>query len=463
MSADYDLVIRDATLIGHSSRRHVDLCVSDGIVAAHAAPGSATAAHVVDTGDRLVFPGMVDTHVHLMEPGDSSRENFVSGTAAAAAAGVTTIVEHTHGWPVTSPDRLAEKRGTLAGRSHVDYGLAAHVTPANVDAIPALWQAGVSFFKMFTCTTHGIEGMDAADLLEAFEVLARTDAPALVHCEDQAITARRERDLRATGRDDPALIPEWRCREAETVAITTTATLASLTGARVAVAHASTADVLADIVTARRHGAGIVAETCPQYVFLEQSEINDLAGLRKFTPPARIRSSYEAQAMWAAINDGRVHHISTDHAPSTMDQKADGSIWDVHFGLPGLDTTFRLLFDAATRGRLSFEKIVELYSWAPARFYGLTGKGSLAVGAAADLVIVDPTKSSVLGQEAIRSGARWTPYAGRTLTGKVTEVYLRGKRIYCHDELAPPDGRFVLGPGARAQVASGSSSPVMTG
>lgn len=449
MSERYDMVLRNATVLGHTSRRHVDLCVRGGKVAALAGPGSAAGDQVIDVTGQLVFPGMVDTHVHLMEPGDPSRENFLDGSSAAAGAGVTTIIEHTHGWPVTSAPRLEEKRAALAGRAHVDYGLAAHLVPSNLTEVTSLWTAGVTFFKIFTCTTHGIDGLDAASLLDAFEQIARNDATALVHCEDQSITARREAELREAGRADPELLAEWRCREAEIVATSVVAKLSRSTGARVALAHASTSNVLDDIAAARRDGANVVAESCPQYAFLRQDEINSLAGLRKFTPPARIRAAIEADAMWAAINDGRVHHLSTDHAPSTIEQKTDGSIWDVHFGLPGLDTTFRLMLDAAIAGRITFEKVVQLYSWAPARFYRLPGKGSLAIGADADLVVVDPCSEVMLSNEMVRSGARWTPYAGRTLRGDITSVYLRGRQILDGRTLTAPAGRFIPGPGAR--------------
>src|ERR1700683_345063 len=143
-------------VVGSAGSAPLDVWIRDGRVAELSRGSDHAAAEEIDATGLLVLPGMVDTHVHLMEPGDPSRENFVAGSSAAAANGVTTIVEHTHSWPVTTVDRLTEKLDVLAGRSHVDYGLSAHLWPDNAGQLAGLWQAGVVFFKIFTCSTHGI-------------------------------------------------------------------------------------------------------------------------------------------------------------------------------------------------------------------------------------------------------------------------------------------------------------------
>lgn len=452
MSDRFDLAVRGGLVVTPHGRAPLDVYVRDGRIAAlQPRHRRHEAARAVDADGLLVLPGMVDTHVHLMDPGDASREDFPAGTAAAAAAGVTTIVEHTHGWPVTSVERLVEKRAHLRGRSYVDFGLAAHVWPDRLGELPELWHAGVSFFKIFTCETHGVPAVRADLMLDVLDAIASFDGTCLVHCEDDLMTARAERLLREAGRDDPGVLPQWRSREAELVAVGTVALLARLTGARATIAHVSSPDALAVLDAERRQGSPAVAETCPQYLFLREEEVLEHGAFRKFTPPARIRSRADEQAMWEAFDSGAVHHLSTDHAPSTAGQKRDGDIWEVHFGLPGLDSTFPLMLDAALDGRTSLERVVAAYAHAPARRYRLRGKGRIAPGADADLVLVDPTVRRTLTDEAVRSKAGWTPYAGRTVRGQVVTTLLRGSMVVDSGELvADRTGRFLPGSGGNS-------------
>jgi dihydroorotase (multifunctional complex type) len=449
MSDAFDLAVRGGLAVTPRGRSPLDIYVRDGKVAAlETRSRRHQAATEIDAQGLLVLPGMVDTHVHLMEPGDESREDYPSGTAAAVGNGVTTIVEHTHGWPVTSTTRLTEKREALRGRSYVDFGLAAHVWPDRLVELPALWRAGVSFFKIFTCETHGVPAIRADLMPDVLGAVADIDAACLVHCEDDLMTARAEKLLREAGRADPGVLPEWRSREAELVATGTVALLARLTGARTTIAHVSNAEALAVLAGERRLGSPAVAETCPQYLFLREDEVLDNGALRKFTPPARIRSQADADAMWAAFNSGTVHHLSTDHAPSTAEQKRQGDIWTAHFGLPGLDTTFPLILDAALTGRTSLERVVEAYARAPAQRYRLAGKGRIAPGADADLVLIDPAAQRTLADADVRSKAGWTPYAGRNVQGQVITTMVRGSVVVSDGKLVNGRiGRFLPGPG----------------
>jgi len=447
--ADLDLIVRGATVVTADATVQANVGVANGRIV-HVGTDSPDAANVVDAQGLLLLPGMVDTHVHLMDPGATEREDFPTGTAAAAANGVTTLIEHSHGRPVLDVADLMEKERYLRGRSYIDFGLAAHAWPDRLDQIPLLWQAGVSYFKLFTCATHGIPGFSPAELLDAFRRLAASDANCLVHCEDDSITAAAELALRASGRDDGSVIPQWRSREAELVATSAASILARCTGARATVAHVSYPGAAELIVDERLRGADIVAEGCPQYFLLREHEVHDCAGFRKFTPPARARNDDDEDRMWRLLRTGILNHISTDHAPATRDQKTGGDIWTVHFGLPGLDTTLRLLIDAAYRQKLSMQDVVRVYSTNPARRYGLwPRKGRLAVGADADLVLVDPEAVGVLSDADVISKAGWTPYAGREVRGAISAVY-SGGRLIARDGAVTgePVGRFLPGPGA---------------
>jgi dihydroorotase (multifunctional complex type) len=427
------------------------LYIQDGSIAAVA--GEELEAHRrIDASGLYVLPGAIDGHVHFQDPGDTTREDFISGSSAAAVGGVTTVIEHTHSHPVRDAAFLREKINHLQQRSLVDFGLAAHAWPDQPSQYADLWRAGVTFFKVFTCTTHGVPGHTPSQLLSLFRELADLNALCLVHCEDESITAENERALRAAGREDPALIAEWRSREAELTALNTMALLVRLTGVRAIAAHLSHPNAVDLVQRECERGARLSLETCPQYLYLYEDEILQYRGLRKFTPPARIRSQSDADAMWQRVASGPITHISTDHAPATRLQKTDGSIWDVHFGLQGVETTLNLLLNAALDGRLPLERVVELVAESPARLYGLhTRKGRLAPGSDADLILVDLGAERVLEDAAIISKTGWTPYAGRRVRGRVVKTLCRGV-VVAEDGRPvadPGTGRYLPGPGAR--------------
>lgn len=440
----YDLGVTGGEIVTPAGRARLHVYCAQGRIA-EISSEPREARETVDATGLLVMPGMVDAHVHLMDPGDPTREDFPSGTAAAARAGVTTIVEHTHGAPVVSADDLTAKREHLRARSRVDFALAAHAWPDRLEEVPGVWAAGAVFVKAFTCATHGLPAFDAAALRDLFASIARCDATCLVHCEDDALTRTAERDLRLSGREDGGVIPAWRNREAELTALTVVRLLAGHARARVVAAHVSHPGALA---AAR----GLLVESCPQYLRLLEREVLERGALRKFTPPARARAPSELDEMWRALADGRIDYLSSDHAPSTLEQKREGSIWDVHFGLPGIDTTLSVLLDGAHAGRISYERVAEVYSEAPARLYGLwPRKGRLAPGADADLVVVDPGERWTVRDEDILSRAAWSPFAGATLVGRARHTVLRGRVVAAGGEVhaEPGAGRFLAGAAAR--------------
>ena len=451
-----DLAVRGATVVGPRGRYRADLHVVDGRIVALGTLDTPARA-VVDAGGLIAIPGVVDSHVHFMDPGEPAREDFMTGSAAAAVGGATTVVEHTHAAPVRTPADLRRKVAHLAGRSSVDFALAAHVWPDQVPQLGDLWAAGPAYLKIFTCETHGVPAVPAGHLLRALHAVARCDGVVLVHCEDDAITRDRAETLRAAGRTDGGVIPEWRAREAEAVAVDEVAALARLTGARVVIAHTSHAPVVDLAAAARSAGARLWVESCPQYFYLEEREVLEHGPFRKFTPPARIRTPEDADAMWGRLGSGAITHVSTDHAPATRAQKRHGDIWTCPFGLPGVETTLSLMLTAAAGGRVTLERVVDVLCEQPARLYGFyPRKGTLAPGADADITLIDPGRRRRLADADVVSKAGWTPYAGREVVGTPVMTFVRG-RLVARDGRPvgePGWGRWLPGAGATQEVTS---------
>ena len=442
-----DLEIVNATIVSPQGRFRGTIAVSEGRIAGLFEEPSGNATHVIDAEGLFALPGMVDQHVHFMDPGDTTREDFIHGSSAAAVGGVTTVIEHTHSNPVLTADDLREKREYLSDRSVIDFGLMAHVFPDTLEHVPSLWNEGIAMFKAFTCTTHGVPGLLPDDLLRLFRSLSDIGARALVHCEDESITEDNEERLRAALREDYGVIPEWRSTEAELVAVNTVALLSRLTGAKITVAHASHPEVVDLIRRERELGARLSIESCPQYFYLDSDDVREHGPTRKFTPPARDKPAGEL--MWERLAKEEVDLISTDHAPSTLDQKLGSNIWDCPFGLPGVETTLTMLLNATNEQKITLERVVQAYSETPARLLGLyPRKGTIHPGSDADVVLVDAEKEHVLENEDIVSKAGWTPFAGCRVKGRPVMTILRGTVV-------AEDGKVVAEPGGGRFITPG--------
>jgi dihydroorotase (multifunctional complex type) len=441
----FDCEITNATIVDPKGHYRGTIVISGQKVAGILEEPLGNAARTIDAEGLVALPGMVDQHVHFMDPGDNAREDFIHGSSAAAVGGVTTVVEHTHSNPVLTAEDLREKREYLKDRSVIDFGLMAHVFPDTIKHVPALWEDGVAIFKAFTCTTHGVPGLLPDDLLHLFRSLFEAGARGLVHCEDEFITEDNEERLHAALRKDYGVIPEWRSTEAELVAVNTVALLARLTGANITVAHASQPEVIDLVRRERELGAALSIESCPQYFYIDSDEVRKYGPTRKFTPPARDAPAGEL--MWKRLLRGQIDLISTDHAPSTLDQKFASDIWGCPFGLPGVETTLTLLLDAVAEGKLTLQTLVQTYSETPARLLGLyPRKGALHIGSDADVVLVDTEQEHILSNDSIISKAGWTPFDGRRVKGRPVMTMLRGQIVAENGKVAaePGGGCFTI-------------------
>src|SRR5690625_2417225 len=418
----------NATIVTTNQRFVGSISIKDGKIAVISKSPLRNAEHYINAEGLVLIPGMVDQHVHFMDPGETEREDFIHGSMAAAMGGVTTVIEHTHGFPVRNVQTFDEKMDHLKNRSLVDYGLTAHAFPEDIGNLKPLWDRGVMMFKIFTCTTHGIPTMNNDYLYRAFEEIASFNGTCLVHCEDDAITEGNEMRLRNVMRFDNEIISEWRSEAAEEIAVANVALMARLTGVNTIIAHVSHPLVIDLIKREQVEGANLYAEICPQYLFLDDEVIKEKGPFAKFTPPAR--SADKSRKLLELTNNGDIQLLSTDHAPSTVEQKMEGTIWDCNFGLPGVETTLPMMLNLVNEGEITLEQVVKLYSEMPARILGIyPQKGSITVGADADLVLLDMKHKWTLKDEDIISKSGWTPYDGIEITGKPLYTLVRGNIV----------------------------------
>lgn len=382
-----------------------------------------------DAGDSMVMPGIVDTHVHVNEPGRTEWEGFETITRAAAAGGVTTILDMPlNSIPATTTvDALESKRKIARAKSIVNVEFIGGVVPGNADQIEPLADAGVRAFKCFL-TPSGVEefpNVTESDLREAFPILARTGLPLMVHAEDPeclltaAAPSRRYADYLAS-----------RPVEAEHSAIAMLVRLMEEVPTLVHIVHLSSASSLDLVRGAKRSGLPITVETCPHYLTFAAEEIPDGATEYKCAPP--IRSSSEREALWQALIAGDIDLIASDHSPCPPSMKeSQGDFFGSWGGIASLQLTLPAVWTGARARNIEPDRIARWMCGATARLAGLSGrKGALAVGCDADIVVWDPDASFEVESDSLLHRHHITPYSGRSLYGVVEAAFVGGRAVF---------------------------------
>lgn len=449
-----DLVLKGGTLVSASGRLEADLVIKDGKVLAWTG-GELTpsAGEVIDVRGKFLLPGLIDSHVHIRYPGGGERENFASGTRAAAAGGITTVLEH----PVSSPsvysaEIFSDRRRVCEPHAYVDFGLYGSMGSENLDSLDELAEAGAIAFKCFLqdIATPGREedyfGVTATDegvMYEMFERVAATGRPAAVHAESNDMVLHGMKKMQAAGRNDIIAHHDSRTVANELVSCATVLEMAKATGARLLVCHVSGGTVVAFLRSARDRGYNVLIETCPHYLFLSLDEAIELGPYAKINPP--IRTAEERDHLWRELARGSVDFIGSDHAPFYTEEKEPGweEIWKAPSGAAGLETTVPLMIDAAVRGRLELEDLVRLMAENTARHFDLwPKKGSLSPGSDGDVVVVDLEGERFVSRETMftQGAPSALLYDGRTLGGQVLMTIVRGEPIYREGRITGGEG-----------------------
>jgi dihydropyrimidinase len=441
-------LLRHGTLVSPGGQRRADILIDGERIAAIAAEVGGPADRVIDAAGRLILPGGVDAHTHLDMPlGDiRTADDFESGTVAAACGGTTTVIDYaTQARGGSLQDALDAWMARAAGRAVVDFGFHMGISDLS-DGVEAemdrLVAEGVPSFKLFMAYPGRLMLNDG----EIFRVLRRTAANGglvCLHAENGPVIDVLVRAALAAGHTTPRYHAATRPPVVEAEAVHRGSVLAGMAGAPLYVVHLSSAAGLAEVAAARRRGVGILAETCPQYLCLAEDAYDGEDGARYvMSPPLRPRADQDA--LWAGLASRALDVVATDHCPFLLDQKARGrdDFSRIPNGAPGVETRIGLLYDAGVRGgRLPIERVVEVASATPARVFGLyPRKGVIAVGADADLVVFDPSRTTRISAATHHMRVDYNPYEGRTLAGAIDLVLARG-------EVIVEGGRFVGAPG----------------
>jgi len=397
-------------------------------------PAGSAAEVIVDAGNLLVSPGIVDTHVHVNEPGRTEWEGFDTATRAAAAGGVTTVVDMPlNSIPATTTvSSLRAKLDAARARCHVDVAFWGGVVPGNEAELEPLVDAGVRGFKCFLVPSgvDEFEHVDALTLRRAMPILSRRRVPLLVHAELPQYL-RSHQGSTALYRHYALTRPA----AAEVAAIEMMTALARETGARVHIVHVSSSDGVRAIAAAQASGVEMTGETCPHYLTIVDADIPDGATEFKCAPP--IRGDADREGLWRGLESGTLALVATDHSPAPPSMKCPGDFLRAWGGIASLELSLPVVWTDARERGLTPSDLARWMSAAPASLAGLAGrKGAIAPGADADLVLWDTERQFTVEPSRLQQRHKLTPYAGRQLRGVVHETFLRGQRVWSNSRLA---------------------------
>jgi dihydroorotase len=435
-----DLILRNAKAYIHNEIVECSLAINQGKIFKITKEANMPKAETkIDLKNLLVLPGLIDVHVHLRDEGKAYKEDFYSGTAAAAAGGITTVLDMPNNKPVTmSVEALRNRMKNAERKILVNVGFYSEF-PKNTKEIEEIIREGAVAFKLFM--SEQIGGLNIDDdhaLLEAFKIVHRLDVPVAVHAEDKTTSKKIEDALKRDNCNDVEAFLKAHSENVEFTAVKRLLKIAKQTNVHVHFCHISTEDGLKAIIDGKKSGIKITCETTPHNLFLSVDDLRRIGTLALTMPP--IRENHHITALWNGIKKGWIDILASDHAPHTLGEKKAESVWDAKVGVPGLETTLPLLLTEVKHGRLSITDIVRLMSKNPAEVFGLKGRGCLKEGNNADLIVVDLDRKYRIDASEFHSKAKYSPFDGFSVEGKPVKTFVGGRLVMDEGEIVAEAG-----------------------
>jgi dihydroorotase (multifunctional complex type) len=391
-----------------------------------------------DLKNLLVLPGLIDVHVHLRDEGKSLKEDFFTGTAAASAGGFASVVDMPNNEPVTmSAETLRNRMRMAERRILVDVGFRSEF-PRNLGEIEGIVKEGAFGFKLFMADqVGGVDVNDDEALLEAFRIVGKFGLSTAVHAEDMTTLKKAEDQFKHDRKNDLAAFLRAHSPNVELKAAKRMLSVAKQTAMHLHFCHVSTREALDTIVEAKSE-MPLSCEATPHNLLLSSDDLKRIGTLGLTMPP--IRDTAQVASLWDGIERGWIDIIASDHAPHTLKEKEDGSVWDVKVGVPGLETTLPLLLTEVKRGRLSIGDIVRLLSEKPSQIFKMKGKGQLREENHADLTVVDLRRKFNIDSSKFKSKAKFSPFDGREVEGRAVKTFVRGQLVMDEGEIVTKAG-----------------------
>lgn len=405
---------------------------------------------VIDAKGQYILPGMVDSHVHINEPGRTDWEGFETGSKSLAAGGTTTYIDMPlNALPATSTKAaLQQKMNIASGKNYIDYAFYGALTPDNLGHLEELAHAGAVAFKCFLSTYQtdipgDFRSIDDFTLLEGMKKIAKLNKTLLIHCENAMITDGLEKQKLAEGKTSTYDFVDSRPVLAEVEAVSRVLLFAQKTQCSIHIVHVSSAEAVNLIEKAKYEGINVTLESCPHYFALNVEDLARLGPVAKCQPPLRYPD--EQNALWKSLMDGKIDFISSDHSPCITDLK-QGNIFEAFGGISGCQNNVDLMFDlAVNKHGMNVTEFSKLIATNPAKRFFLSKKGKIAIGYDADLIFINPTQSYTVQAEELYYKNKHSPYIGMQIGARVTSTFLRGEQVFSLEKgiLGEPMGRHI--------------------
>jgi dihydroorotase len=398
-----------------------------------------------DLHNLLVLPGVVDSHVHLRDEGKAYKETFYTGTCAAAAGGVTTVLDMPNNSPVTmSAETLGNRMQLAKRRTIINVGFYSEL-PVDLDEIKQITESGAIGFKLFLGEQVGGQNIDDDEALaNSFKIAGESSTPIAIHAEDHSYLKHKVERFKLEGRDNINAFLKAHTEEAEVAAVERVINIIKQTnGSRAHFCHLSTEKSMQLIYQAKQNTKQITCEVTPHHLLLTKAVYESLGTEALTLPPLRTKENVEA--LWKYIADETVDTIGSDHAPHELQEKEASSIWDVKVGIPGLETLLPLILTSVHKNRLTLNRAIQLLSEKPAATFQLFDRGHLQQGKNADLIVVDFNFRFQIDASKFKSKAKFSPFDGWQVQGKPLKTYVNGRLVMDEGEIfvEPGSGKVI--------------------